>query len=31
MAILDRGQLLINGSDPTVESIARRLTQMPLP
>lgn len=25
------GQLLINGSDPTVESIARRLTQMPLP
>jgi ABC-2 type transport system permease protein len=25
------GQLLINGSDPTVESIARRLAQMPLP
>lgn len=25
------GQLLINGSDPTVESIARRLSRMPLP
>lgn len=25
------GQLLINGSDPTVESIARQLTRMPLP
>ncbi|RUO59546.1 ABC transporter permease [Pseudidiomarina insulisalsae] len=25
------GQLLINGSDPTVEGIARRLAEMPLP
>ena len=33
--IIDRerpaGQLLINGSDPTVEGIVRRLTTMPLP